>query len=68
MAKILEFNSKTESEEEMLSVDQWSGGDWEAVFEQAFVPMSKEMNCSPWDCLANFVRGLLKGAPDGKED
>ena len=62
MARILEFEREPERDDAMLSVDQWDGSAWEAVFEQAFIPMAKEMNCSPWDCLASIVRGLLVGA------
>lgn len=62
MAKILEFKPhKEELTDEMLAVDQWDGSAWKAVFDNAFVPMSKEIGCTPWDCLANFVRGLLIG-------
>lgn len=62
MAKILEFNEKeAEMTDEMLAVDQWDGSAWKEVFDKAFVPMSKEIGCTPWDCLANFVRGLLIG-------
>lgn len=67
MAKILEFKPpKEEMTDEMLSVDQWDGSAWKEVFEKAFVPMSKEMGCTPWDCLAGFVRGLLIGEEDNR--
>ena len=61
MAKIIEFEQKTEITDEMLSVDQWDGECWKTVYDQVFVPMAKERGCTPWDCLANFVRGLLIG-------
>lgn len=58
MAKILELQSK-ESQDEMLDVMEWDGSAWQAVWEQFIIPAAAATGQTPWDVLANFVRGLL---------
>ena len=73
MAEIISFNKTLQEQQDeengvfavreddgsLKDIAQWDGDDWQALFEGVFIPMSREMRCSVYDLIADFMQTVL---------
>ncbi len=71
MADIIDFNTAKEATGEneefairqddgdLKPMEEWNGGDWEALVEVAMADIGEAMGVNKWDAFASFMHTIL---------